>query len=146
LKEFFQIKNCDFLVKDIYDITPSEQYGVVYNLGILYHITDPYKLMQLTYDKCTNFAVVDSIMHKEPVSAFLQMVNKDTSQHAEGRFHVELHPTYRAVIDLMFSVGFKEVHEVVAVAPKDGDKCYHELYHNHDRRCLIGFKNKGIKI
>ena len=53
-------------------------------------------------------------MHREPVSAFLQMLNKDVSRHSEGEYNVELHPTYRAMIDLMYAVGFTRVMEVVA--------------------------------
>lgn len=140
LKEHFQIANATFLQQDIYDLDVSEQFDVVFNLGVLYHITDPYKLMQLSYSLCKRFAVVDSIMHKEPVSAFIQRVNKDNSAHAEGKFDVELHPTYRAVIDLMYAVGFKQVIEVVR-EPLGADRdCPHELYDRMDRRCLIGFK------
>lgn len=140
LKEYFGIEKATFRQQDIYALDQTEQYDVVFNLGVLYHITDPYKLMQLTYDLCKRFAVVDSIMHKEPVSAFIQRVNKDTSRHAEGKFDVELHPTYRAVIDLMHAVGFRQVVEVVRQPLGQDRDCPHELYDRMDRRCLIGFK------
>jgi hypothetical protein len=109
---------------------------------VLYHITNPYKLLRLTSDLCRRFAVLDSIMHKEPVSAFIQRVNKDTSRHAEGRFAVEPHPTSRAVIDLMHAVGFKQVVEVVRQSLGGGRDCPHELYDRMERRCLIGFKER----
>lgn len=140
LKRYFGIEKAIFRQRDIYDLDPAHQFDVVFNLGVLYHITDPFKLMQLTYDLCRRFAVVDSIMHKEPVSAFIQRVNKDTSKHAEGKFDVELHPTYRAVIDLMHAVGFKQVIEVVRQPLGEGRDCPHKLYDRMDRRCLIGFK------
>ena len=140
LKDYFGIKNTIFRQQDIYDLDSTRQFDVVFNLGILYHITDPYKLMQLTYNLCKRFAVVDSIMHKEPVSAFIQRVSKDTSKHAEGKFDVELHPTYRAVIDLMHAVGFKQVIELVRKPLGQGRDCPHDLYDRMDRRCLIGFK------
>ena len=140
LKEYFGIKNASFRRQDIYDLDPKERFDVVFNLGVLYHVTDPYRLMQLTYDLCRRFAVVDSIMHKEPVSAFIQRVNKDTSSDPEGRYTVELHPTYRAVIDLMHAVGFKQVIEIVREPLGEGRDCPHELYDRLDRRCLIGFK------
>jgi SAM-dependent methyltransferase len=140
LKGYFNIANAVFRQQDIYDLDPREQFDVVYNLGVLYHITDPYRLMQLTYDLCRRFAVVDSIMHKEPVSAYIQRINKDASKHAEGKFEVELHPTYRAVIDLMHAVGFKQVIELVRDPLGEGRDCPHELYDRMDRRCLIGFK------
>lgn len=140
LKDYFGIQNAVFLQKDIYDLDTSSPFDVVFNLGVLYHITDPFRLMKLTYDACKRFAVVDSIMHKEPVSAFIQRVNKDSTKHAEGKFDVELHPTYRAVIDLMYAVGFKQVIEVIRKPLGAGRDCPHELYDRMERRCLIGFK------
>lgn len=140
LNSHFGLPNAEFREQDIYTLDTSEPFDVVFNLGVLYHITDPYRLLQLSFDLCTRFAVVDSIMHKEPVSAFIQRVNKDSSKHAEGKFDVELHPTYRAVIDLMYAVGFKQVIEIVRAPDIGGNDCPHDLYDRHDRRCLIGFK------
>ncbi len=140
LRDHFEIAAARFVQQDIYALNASKKYDVVMNLGILYHITDPYRLMKLSYDLCRRFAVVDSIMHKEPVSAFIQCVNKNTENHAEGKFSVELHPTYRAVIDLMHAVGFRQIIEVVRAPAVNGDDCPHDLYDRHDRRCLIGFK------
>ncbi len=68
---------------------------MVYNLGLFYHVTDPFKLMELTYALCNKFAVIDSIVHKEPVSAFIQFIDKQNHDHAEGKYVMELHPTYR---------------------------------------------------
>ncbi|MFT4613583.1 MAG: SAM-dependent methyltransferase [Bacteroidia bacterium] len=138
LKQHFKISNTDFMQKDIYDLDSEQKFDVVYNLGLFYHITDPYTLMQKTYDMCTEFAVVDSIMHKMPASVFVQRLNKDTSHHAEGEFSVELHPTYRAMIDLMHAVGFKKIIEVVPA--DDENRASYKLYDSNHRRCLIGFK------
>jgi SAM-dependent methyltransferase len=140
LNSHFQLPNAEFRQQDIYTLDEAEPFDVVFNLGVLYHITDPYRLVKMSYDLCKRFAVIDSIMHKEPVSAHIQRVNKDSSKHAEGKFDVELHPTYRAVIDLMHAVGFKQVIEVVRAPSPDGNDCPHELYDRYDRRCLIGFK------
>jgi SAM-dependent methyltransferase len=138
LKGYFQVNRVEFRVQDVYELDTSSKFDVVYNLGLFYHVTDPYRLMQHTYSVCGKIAVVDSIMHKEPVSAFIQRLNKDTASHAEGAYAVELHPTYRAMIDLMHAVGFKDVTEVTA--KKGESKIPHELYDRYDRRCLIGFK------
>lgn len=138
LKQYFQIENAAFRAQDVYDLDASQSFDVVYNLGLFYHVTDPYRLMRRTYELCNQFAVIDSIMHREPVSAFLQMLNKDAASHSEGHYSVELHPTYRAIIDLMHAVGFTQVTEVVAV--DDAGKLPHKLYDRCERRCLIGFK------
>ena len=65
LKSHIQINNASFSVGDIYDLSGS--YDIVYNLGLLYHVTDPYKLMQITYDKRRTLAVVDTLTHLAPV-------------------------------------------------------------------------------
>jgi len=141
LADYFGVDGARFQEADVYDLVgDGRRYDVVYNLGLLYHVTDPYRLLDLTYRMCGAFAVVDSIMHKEPVAAYLQMANKDTTQPGEGAYSVELHPTYRAVIDAMHAVGFRDLVEVAGVAPPGGEKATHELYERFDRRCIIGFK------
>lgn len=136
LQTHFEVKNALFECKDVYAI--DEEFDVVLNLGLLYHITDPYLLMAKTYASCRKFAVVDTITHLAPVSAFIQRTNKDTQHHAEGRFAVEYHPTYRALIDLMHAVGFKDL---VEVTPDEAPgSAQHPLYSAYQRRCLIGFK------
>ena len=53
----------------------------------------------------------------------------------EGTRTVELHPTYRALIDTMREVGFREIVEVIGESPQEI-----ELYSDQTRRCVIGFK------
>lgn len=125
-----------FEQRDVYDY--AEQADVVLNLGLLYHVTDPVRLLQLTFDACGRFAIVDTITHKAPVSAFILRTNKNNRHHAEGSYTSELHPTYRALIDLMHAVGFTDLHEVV---PKESqDRARHDLYERFTRRCVIGFR------
>jgi SAM-dependent methyltransferase len=143
LKRHFQVERATFRRQDIYDLDSAQRFDVVLNLGVMYHITDPWRLMQLSFDMCRRFAVVDTIMHKEPVSAYVQRVNKDTSRHAEGKFEMELHPTYRAVIDVMHAVGFRGIVEVVPDPDHPEPRCPHELYDRFDRRCLIGFRDEA---
>ena len=136
LKGHFEIDNVSFAVDDVYNLNGS--YDIVYNLGLLYHVTDPCRLISLTYNLCNKFAVIDTITHHSPVSAFIQRTNKNNAHHAEGEFSVEYHPTYRAVIDLMHAVGFKNITEVVSSNIRGS--ATHPLYERLERRCLIGFK------
>lgn len=136
LKAHFGIQNASFAYGNAFDV--SGQFDVVLNLGLLYHVTDPYALMAKTYECCDIFAVVDTITHLAPVSAFIQRTNKDAAHHAEGRFAVEYHPTYRALIDLMHAVGFRDLVEVQPQANEG--RAEHPLYEACHRRCIIGFK------
>ena len=84
------------------------------NLGVLYHVTDPLRLMQRTYELCERFAIVDTICHEEPFSGFVLFDTKDASHPHEGRESWEFHPTYRGAIDALRYAGFREVIEIVA--------------------------------
>jgi hypothetical protein len=83
-------------------------------------------------------AVIDTVTHHAPVSAFIQRTNKDFTHTSEGAYSVELHPTYRAVIDLMHAVGFREVFEVVQKPGKNA--AFHNRYARLERRCFLGLK------
>lgn len=135
LSDFYQIPNVSYLVDDVMSYTPAEQFNVVYNLGLLYHVTCPIELVRKTYELCTDMAVIDTVCHKEPISAYITAFNKDTEDDAEGKYTAELHPTYRALIDTMYDAGFKQLIELV---PHSGRVA--GIYQKQIRRCIIGFK------
>ncbi len=135
LQSYYKMPNVEFAQGDVMNWQPSQPYEVVYNLGLLYHVVDPIGLLQRTYDWCTDFAVVDTVCHRYPFSAFIPRFEKDTSRPGEGRYDIELHPTYRALIDSMYYVGFRQLVELVAVSGRVSG-----LYRDHVRRCIIGFK------
>jgi len=136
LKRHFRIERASFAVQSVFET--SGAFDVVLNLGLLYHVTDPYMLVKKTYDLCRKFAVIDTITHHSPVSAFIQRTNKNASHHAEGEFNVEYHPTYRALLDLMHSVGFKNLTEIVPASVTG--RAQNHLYEKMERRCIIGFR------
>jgi SAM-dependent methyltransferase len=136
LAEHFRIKNVGFSVGNAYDATG--QYDIVYNLGLFYHVTDPYRLMALTYRLARKVAVIDTVTHTEPFSGFIQGIGSDTSRPGKGEFSVELHPTYRGLLDLVGAVGFSKVIE--AVPAKAPDAARHPYYERRQRRCFIAFK------
>ncbi|MEM9015032.1 MAG: methyltransferase domain-containing protein [Pseudomonadota bacterium] len=136
LLKHFGVDNVTIEQRNAYDV--SEPADVVLNLGLLYHVTDPYKLMKKTYDLTQNFAVIDTITHLAPVAAFIQRVNKHSNFFPEGEFEVEYHPTYRALIDLMHAVGFRNLMELTPV-DRPG-RARHPLYERFQRRAIVGFK------
>lgn len=137
----FDLPDVRFEQRDVYSY--EGQADIVLNLGLLYHVTDPVRLMELSFGACRSFCIVDTITHLAPVSAFILRTNKDASHHAEGKYNAELHPTYRALIDLMHAAGFVDLVEVV---PKDTpDRAHHPLYDRLERRCLIGFRANAAR-
>lgn len=136
LREVYGLDQVEFIQGDVCAYRPDRQYEVVLNLGLLYHVIDPVSLVRQTFDLCSEFAVIDTLCHKEPISAYIAAFNKDTAGRGEGRHTAEMHPTYRALIDTMHDAGFVDLLELTA---HDGD-CVAGIYRQRKRRCIIGFK------
>jgi 2-polyprenyl-3-methyl-5-hydroxy-6-metoxy-1,4-benzoquinol methylase len=135
LTEHYAVANASFTVADVDELQLDRQWDVVLNLGLLYHVTNPLQLVRQTYELCRQFAVIDTVCHHEPVSAYLLFGDKDVNRPAEGREEFEFHPTYRAVIDTMRYAGFSTIIEVVGMA-----ELPHDLYARGHRRCFLAMK------
>jgi tRNA (mo5U34)-methyltransferase len=131
----YGIDNVTFSVTDIADLEVGRQWDVVMNLGVLYHVTDPVQCLRQTYELCRRFAVIDTLCHLEPVSAYLLVADKDVGSGVEGRESLEFLPTYRGAIDTIRHVGFSDVFEVVG--PPD---IPHVTYAAGRRRCFLAIK------
>jgi 2-polyprenyl-3-methyl-5-hydroxy-6-metoxy-1,4-benzoquinol methylase len=135
--EHYGFANVDFHVSDVDAFSAGAQWDVVLNLGVLYHVTNPIELLQRTYELCRKFAVIDSVCHREPVSAYFLFSDKDVTSRTEGRSDWEFHPTYRGAIDTIRHAGFSRVVEVVG-QHRPGAR--HPLYQSGQRRCFVAFK------
>lgn len=138
LKKHYGIENIHYEQGNITEWKAETTFSIVLNLGLLYHVIDPVTLVRNTYDWCEDFAVIDTVCHHEPISAFIAAFNKDTVKRGEGTHTVELHPTYRALIDTMHDAGFVDLLELIADPGEDGRVS--SIYRNGQRRCIIGFK------
>jgi SAM-dependent methyltransferase len=133
------LENVEFEQADIYE--ERRQHDIVLCLGVLYHVTKPYELVELCYRLCTEMAVIDTVTHREPFSGFILGSGQNIgSEHAAGAIRTELHPTYRGLIDLMRVVGFREIIEVEGVPDPSWMDWEKTHYANKTRRCLIGLK------
>jgi len=132
----------DFAQRDIYrEADADARYDIVLCLGLLYHVTRPWELIDLCYRLCTGMTVIDTITHKEPFSGFtLGFGQLIPQEHAAGAIGAELHTTYRGLIDLMRGVGFREVIEVEGVPDPKWTDWENDVYAVKLRRCLIGLK------
>lgn len=135
LAAHYGLDNVSFEVVDVDAMSGDRRWDVVLNLGVLYHVVDPLQLLRRTYEQCRRFAVVDTVCHREPVSAFFLLGDKDVDVPTEGRERYEMHPTYRAVIDGLRFAGFAEIVELDGVADPP-----HDLYHAGQRRCFVAFR------
>jgi SAM-dependent methyltransferase len=139
LARLLEVENVQFVEGDIWNEVNARS-SIVYCLGLLYHVTQPYELVELCYQVCTDMAVIDTITHREPVSGFLLGTGQMIPEHAAGRIRTELHPTYRALIDLMRVVGFREVIEVEGMPDPGWTDWQSDIYATKLRRCLIGLR------
>jgi tRNA (mo5U34)-methyltransferase len=135
LAEHYGMDNVKFEVRDADQLPADAQWDVVLNLGVLYHVLNPFEFLRRTYELCRSFAVIDTVCHTEPVSGYFVMGDKDVTGSAEGRESYELHPTYRAVIDTIRRAGFSEIFEVVGRSDIP-----HDLYATGNRRCFLAIK------
>jgi SAM-dependent methyltransferase len=135
LTEHFGVDNVEFAVCDVDTLGSAHQWDVVLNLGVLYHVVNPLQLIRQTYQLCRRFAIIDTVTHREPVSAYFLLGDRDVRQPGEGRESYELHPTYRGAIDTIRYAGFRDVLEIVGDA-----ETHPELYETGLRRCFLAIK------
>jgi tRNA (mo5U34)-methyltransferase len=135
LRDHYGLDDVEFAARDADDLGTRDQWDVVLNLGVLYHVANPLQFIRQTYELCRRFAIIDTVVHPEPVSAYFLFGDKDVALPEEGRESYEFHPTYRAVIDTIGYAGFRDVFEIVGES-----KTPHGLYANGSRRCFLAIK------
>ena len=108
----------------------------------MYHISMPFEMMKKTYEmtKPGGMAVIDTVVHRESFSGFVLGTGEAAVGHAATAIGVELHPTYRALIDTARLVGFKDVVELHGTPESGWADFDKEPYGNKTRRCIVGFK------
>jgi hypothetical protein len=145
LARYLDVDTVSFEQCDVYDAitTFGRRFDVVYNLGLLYHVTDPFALMKVTFDMCERMAVIDTIATREPFSGFKNNAVPGSlmAAHAKGMKTLELRPTYRAVIDLMHAAGFVDLIEIIPTLGTTFPQCHaRSAFEQCHRRVIIGFK------
>ena len=115
----------------------SETFDIVLNLGVMYHLSTPYEVMQLCHSIANELCVVDTICHKDVFSGFFSTYKPVKSARTEGDTIFELQPTYRAIIDLISLVRFNKTVELVS-----SDVTSMDLYKEAIRRCFLCFKTQ----
>jgi hypothetical protein len=141
LRSYLGIPNANFQEKNVYSLPNKKKYDIVLNLGLLYHVTKQWELVKKTYDICRSLAVIETVTHLEPFSGFLFGSGRNIpAVHAAGEIPVELHPTYRGLIDMMLAVGFKQILELDTVPDPNWAGFSNDVFGKKLRRCLVGFK------
>jgi len=136
-----------FASSDIFDFMNSSkdnEYDFISALGIFYHLSNPLELLMQMHRSSRSYVLVDTVIHNFEFSGWIQTVSRHVSMpelaHAnDTRKIVELHPTYRGLIDSLYQVGFSEVIEIL---PSDAVlNAYPDtIYHSRNRRMLLAKK------
>jgi ubiquinone/menaquinone biosynthesis C-methylase UbiE len=144
LSDYMGVANATFEIQNVYNLPSRYEDGfdVVYNLGLLYHVTDPVRLAQITYRLTRKVAVFDTLAHKEPFSGYIQAFISDEAikRPGMGEQQIELHPTYRGLIDIIRFAGFKDLVEVAPIIGDNYPAREKEAYYQGLRRTIIAFK------
>jgi tRNA (mo5U34)-methyltransferase len=135
LGSLYGIDNAEFRVGNVKDLG-NEQFDVVLNLGLMYHLSTPFEVLQACYRMTKEVCVIDSICHTEPFSGYHVVCDKNIHSPIEGDLSFELQPTYRGLLDTIFSVGFSHVVELIGLSSQGI-----ELYDDLSRRCFFAFKS-----
>ena len=113
LANVFDVNRINFFVDNARNVAQYNGYDIVFCGGLLYHLTFPTEFMRDIFSICSDFVIFDTMAHSDPFSGFHLVVNRNTDYSAEGETHYELHPTYRGVVDMLLSVGFENVIEII---------------------------------
>jgi 2-polyprenyl-3-methyl-5-hydroxy-6-metoxy-1,4-benzoquinol methylase len=119
LADTFGVRAPAFRVMNARELGNVAPVDIVLCAGLLYHVTFPLELLRNLFAMSREFLVLDSLCHNYPLSAFHPVCGKNVDYSAEGETHYELHPTYRALCDALYAVGFTTVYELIGdLAPE----------------------------
>lgn len=119
-------------------------FDIVSALGLFYHLSDPIGLMASIFRVTKRVAIIDTVVHNFGFSGWIQTISRHTKYEHLGHANdtrkiVELHPTYRGLVDTLFQVGFNDV---IEVAPSQGllNSCPSQIYSDRNRIMLVAIK------
>jgi len=147
LKTLADITNVDFIQADAFGFTgklTQGQYEIVSALGLFYHLSDPLSLLTELFRVTKRILVIGTIVHNFDFSGWIQTISRHTQDsglsHAnDARKIIELHPTFRGMVDSLFQVGFSNVIEFKP--SKELLKlCPSSIYEEHNATFLVAFK------
>jgi 2-polyprenyl-3-methyl-5-hydroxy-6-metoxy-1,4-benzoquinol methylase len=135
LAEVYGLDGIEFINQDVYDYDTDRTFDVVFNFGLMYHLTQPLEVAEKTYRLCDRFAVFDSMIHHEPFAGYIAAGAKNTDIGIMGNNPMQFEPTYRGLIETLWDVGFTELIEVIGDSPLTIP-----FYSKYTRRTIIAIK------
>lgn len=139
---------CDFQTADAFDYLKhceDNAFDTLSALGLFYHLSDPIGMLDLMYRKTARMVVIDTVLHNFDFSGWIQTVSRhvkysDLGHANDTRKIIELHPTFRGLVDALYQVGFERIIEVTA-SPELLVKYPAQIYKDRNRVFVVAFKN-----
>lgn len=141
--------SCSFSTGDAYTFLSNcedNSFDTISALGLFYHLSDPIGLLNLMYQKSRRMVIIDTVLHNFDFSGWIQTISRHVKfsnlAHAnDTRKILEMHPTFRGLVDALFQVGFDKVIEA-SPSPDLLARFPAQIYKDRNRAFLVAFKNR----
>jgi tRNA (mo5U34)-methyltransferase len=140
-RDALNVQNTSFIIGNVKDFPTDEKYDVVLNLGLMYHLSTPFEVMKKCFDITNKVCVIDSVTHKEPFSGYFVLSDRNINSPIEGDLSFEMQPTYRGLLETIYSAGFEYVFEVMTFVDSNIAQ-----YSDGSRRCFFAYKDKSYGL
>jgi tRNA (mo5U34)-methyltransferase len=132
-----------FQLADVFDLElENDSFDVVLCLGLLYHVSKPFELMERISAWNSDLLVVDTRVDPRPGPYFrIRQQDLDDPRQAIDR-KVALHPSKEAVARLAREFGYRRVK---MLRPRFTDWEGSRTYRNGERRAFICAKRSGLR-
>jgi tRNA (mo5U34)-methyltransferase len=131
-----------FQLADIFELeVPDEPFDIVLCLGLLYHVSKPFELMERIARWSDDLLVIDTTLHVRVNGPYFRIVEQDLDdpRSAVDR-SVALHPTSRAVKRLTETYGYR----CVMLRPRFTSWEGAQAYRDGRRRAFICAKRTAL--
>jgi 2-polyprenyl-3-methyl-5-hydroxy-6-metoxy-1,4-benzoquinol methylase len=126
----YQFERSDIFALDLHE----QRFDIVLCLGLLYHISKPFELMERIAAWNTDLLVIDSTLDTEAQGACFRMIQQSVEDPRSALDRpIALHPTSRAVVRLAQQYGYS----TVVLRPRFTNWEGSERYRNGSRRAFI---------
>jgi tRNA (mo5U34)-methyltransferase len=125
---------------DVFAWDTNEQYDVVLCLGLLYHVSKPFELIERIARWNRDLLVIDTTLDRAPGASF-RLVGQDLADPRSALdVPLALHPTSGAVVRMVAAHGYR----AVTLRPRFTDWTGGERYRDGARRAFICAKRSAL--
>jgi 2-polyprenyl-3-methyl-5-hydroxy-6-metoxy-1,4-benzoquinol methylase len=130
-----------FTAADVFAWDTDEQYDIVLCLGLLYHVSKPFELMERIARWNRDLLVIDTTLDRGRGAAFRLVVQDLDDPRAALDLPLALHPTSAAVVRMVAAHGYR----AVMLRPRFTDWTGSERYRDGGRRAFICAKRSALE-